>query len=209
MMDKEEVKTNWAKLVTIAMLVITLGFASHEFAKSSPPIREIVIDLDQPACKIEFSLGAALHTVRGRFDVKEGRLRLDLTSREVSGRIVVDVQSGNTGDEERDRRMHREVLESGRFPEAVFAPDRLTGQLALPGRSEIGIHGVLRLYGQDHDITLPAKVSVENGRFNATSHFSIPYVKWGMKDPSTYILQVRKRVELEMRIAGRILQERS
>jgi hypothetical protein len=55
--------------------------------------------------------------------------------------------------------------------------------------------------------SLPAKVSVENGRLIATSHFSIPYVRWGMKDPSTFILKVNKRVQVEMRVAGKIRQE--
>jgi hypothetical protein len=65
----------------------------------------------------------------------------------------------------------------------------------------------LRIHGQDHDVTLPAKVSVENGHFMATSHLSIPYVKWGMKDPSTIILRVSKTVELDLRVAGTIRQE--
>ena len=61
--------------------------------------------------------------------------------------------------------------------------------------------------GQDHDVTLSAKVSIGNGRFIATSHFSIPYLKWGMKDPSSIILRVSKTVELELRVAGTIRQE--
>ena len=75
------------------------------------------------------------------------------------------------------------------------------------GQSEVGVHGVLRIHGQDHDVTLPAKISVENGRFTATSHLSIPYVKWGMKDPSTFLLRVNETVEVEMRVAGTIRQQ--
>ena len=162
-----------------------------------------------PACKIDFTLGAVLHTVHGTFEVKEGMLRLDVASGKISGRIVVDVKSGNTGDDERDRSMHQDVLESARFPEAVFSPDRLTGQLALEGQSEVGVRGVLRIHGQDHDVTLPAKISVENSRLTATSHLSIPYVKWGMKDPSTFLLHVNETVEVEMRVAGTIRQQSS
>ena len=126
----------------LALLVIALGFAGNGFAKSSPPVGEITLDLDRPACKIEFSLGAALHTVRGTFEVEEGTLRLDVASRKISGQVVVDVL-GDTGDDERDRRMHREVLESTLYPEALFSPDRLTGQLALPGQSDVAsVHTV-------------------------------------------------------------------
>ena len=71
------------------------------------------------------------------FEVKQGMLRLDVASGKISGRIVVDVKSGNTGDDERDRSMHREVLESARFPEAVFLPDRLT-KIPVSGRPATG-----------------------------------------------------------------------
>ena len=148
--------------IRLALLLFILGLAGREFANSSPPVRQVTLDLDRPACKIDFTLGAVLHTVHGTFEVKEATLRLDVASGEISGRIVVDVKSGNTGDGERDRSMHQDVLESARFPEAVFSPNRLTGQLALAGQSEVGVRGVLRIYGQDHDVTLPAKVSVEN-----------------------------------------------
>jgi polyisoprenoid-binding protein YceI len=193
--------------IRFALLLFILGFAGDEFAKSSPPVKQVTLDLDRPACKIDFALGAVLHTVHGTFEVKEGMLRLDLASSKISGRIVVDVKSGNTGNDERDRHMHLDVLESARFPEAVFSPDRFAGRLALAGQSEVGVHGVLRIHDQDHDVTLPAKVSVENGRFTATSHFSIPYVKWGMRDPSTFLLHVNETVEVEMRAAGTIRQE--
>ena len=193
--------------IRFALLLFILGLAGREFANSSPPVRQVTLDLDRPACKIDFTLGAVLHTVHGTFEVKEATLRLDVASGKISGRIVVDVKSGNTGDGERDRSMHQDVLESARFPEAVFSPNRLTGQLALEGQSEVGVRGVLRIHGQDHDVTLPAKVSVENSRFTATSHLSIPYVKWGMKDPSTFLLHVNETVEVEMRVAGTIRQD--
>ena len=53
-------------------------------------------------------------------------------------------------------------------------------------------------------MTLPVKVSIENGRLSSTSHFSIPYVQWGMKDPSTMLLRVKKAVQVQMRIEGAI-----
>jgi hypothetical protein len=42
--------------IRFALLAITLCFAGHEFAKSSPPVKEITLNLDQPACEIRFSL---------------------------------------------------------------------------------------------------------------------------------------------------------
>jgi hypothetical protein len=50
-------------------------------------------------------------------------------------------------------------------------------------------------------------VSVENGRLTAISHLSIPYVKWGMENPSTIVLRVDKTVEVRISVAGTIRQE--
>ena len=191
----------------LALLLIIACSAAGEFASSSPPEKDVTVVLDRTECKITFSLAAVLHTVRGTFEVREGNFRLDVGSGKITGQVVVDVTSGDTGEEERDRRMHQEVLETDQFPEAVFSADHLAGQLALSGASQIGVHGVLRIHGQDHDVTLPATVSLQDGRFTARSRLSIHYVKWGMKDPSNLVLRVGKTVELEIRVAGTVRWE--
>jgi polyisoprenoid-binding protein YceI len=189
------------------VLLLLVCLTGSSFAGSSPRAERVRLALNPRECEINFSLGAVLHTVRGTFEVKGGNLRLDIRSGEISGRIVVDVTSGNTGEVERNRLMHQDVLESARFPEAIFSPDRLIGQPALSGESDLGIHGILRIHGQDHEVTLPARVTIENARLTAKSRLSIPYVKWGMRDPSTLILWVSKTVEVEINVAGTIRQD--
>lgn len=191
-----------------ALHLFTLFFAGIALAQSAPPARQITFDPDPGASEIKFDVGATLHTVHGTFAIKEGSLlRLDVASGAIDGRVLVDVRTGRTGNDERDQRMHREVLESAQFPEAMFLPRRLEGNLTLTGRSQVSVRGLLRLHGQDHDVTLPVKVSIQDSRFTATSHLSIPYVGWGMKDPSNVILRVSKTVELDLRIAGTVRQE--
>ncbi|MGA9579822.1 MAG: YceI family protein [Terrimicrobiaceae bacterium] len=191
----------------LALLLIIACSAADECASSSPPEKYVNLSLDRKECKVTFSLPAVLHTVRGTFEVREGNFRLNVGSGKITGRVVVDVRSGNTGEKERDRLMHQEVLDSDQFPEAVFSADHLAGQLALSGDSQIGVHGVLRIHGQDHNVTLPATVSLQDGRFTARSRLSIPYVKWGMKDPSNLVLRVGKTVEVEIRVAGTVRRE--
>jgi hypothetical protein len=45
-------------------------------------------------------------------------------------------------------------------------------------------------------------VHSEHSQMNAALEFSVPYVKWGMKDPSTFILRVKDTVEIEVQAAG-------
>jgi hypothetical protein len=44
----------------------------------------------------------------------------------------------------------------------------------------------------------------DGDRLIATGHLSIPYVKWGLKDPSILFLTVAKKVELDIATAGHV-----
>ena len=35
--------------------------------------------------------------------------------------------------------------------------------------------------------------------------FALPYVSWGMKNPSTFVLRVDEKVAIEIHAAGRVL----
>jgi polyisoprenoid-binding protein YceI len=158
--------------------------------------------LDPAKSAVHFTLGAVLHTVHGTFRVKSGNVRFDPASGQASGQIAVDVKSAKTGDNARDRQMHESVLESERFPEAIFSLDRVTGRLASSGESALEVHGSLHLHGGEHALTIPVRVKIENGLVTATAKFVVPYVAWGMKDPSNLVLRVDKTVEVEVTLAG-------
>jgi polyisoprenoid-binding protein YceI len=163
------------------------------------------IEFDASKCTVQFTLGAVLHTVHGSFKVKGGHVRFDPGSGQASGQTLVDVRSGETGDSGRDREMHEAVLESNRFPEAVFSLDRVKGQVLSKGESQITLHGSLRLHGGEHEMTIPATVKVQNDLVTATARFAVPYVEWGMKDPSNLVLRVDKTVKVEAVFTGKIL----
>ena len=43
-----------------------------------------------------------------------------------------------------------------------------------------------------------------NNGLDVTTHFSVPYVRWGMKNPSTLFLRVGDTVSIDVHAAGRI-----
>src|ERR1700735_4638366 len=97
--------------------------------------QDFVFHLVPQQTTINFTLGDVLHTVRGTFRLKEGTLHLATVSGKLTGEILVDAKSGESGNGMRDRKMHREVLESDRYPEIVFRPDRGDGNVGPQGKS--------------------------------------------------------------------------
>jgi len=171
--------------------------------------QETGLRLDPAHCSVNFTLGDVLHTVHGNFRLKNGALQLEPSSGKLSGEIVVDAKSGDSGSGMRDRKMHREVLESERYPEISFRPDRVAGTVAISGKSSVMVHGMFGIHGVEREITVPAEVEMSPDHWSATVHFTVPYAKWGMKNPSTLFLRVSDSVEIDLAAAGNIVPHSS
>jgi polyisoprenoid-binding protein YceI len=169
------------------------------FALCLPAASSTTLDLDPAKTDIQFTLHDVLHTVHGTFKLKRGSIRFDPDSGKASGEIVVDVASGESGSQARDSRMHKDILESPRFPEATFTPDQVEGKLAAEGQSQMDVHGVFRIHGVDHEMRLHFEVDRAGGQYTASTHFVIPYVQWGMKNPSNFLLKVDKTVDIDIK----------
>jgi polyisoprenoid-binding protein YceI len=164
------------------------------------------LELDAQHTTVNFIVGDVLHTVRGTFQLKRGAVRLDPASGKVSGEIIVDARSGQSANGMRDRKMHREVLESDRYPEIVFRPDRVDGAVSLTGTSSVRVHGIFAIHGAEHELTVPAVVKMAPGYWSATLHFAVPYVEWGIKNPSTMFLRVSESVDIDLTASGILTQ---
>ena len=160
---------------------------------------QTVFQLDPSKTEIHFTLHDVLHTVHGTFKLKRGTMQLDSETGKASGEIVIDITGGASGNGSRDHRMHKEILESQRYPEAVFMPDHVEGHIAPEGDSQIDVHGMFRIHGADHELTLHFEIKAGAGQYTASTHFVIPYVKWGMKNPSNFLLKVDDKVEVDVR----------
>ncbi len=176
---------------------VVLLFAGAAFGANN-----VALQLDPQRTTINFTLADVLHTVRGTFQLKRGALQLDPASGKLSGEIVVDARSGQSGNGMRDRKMHREVLESERFPEIAFRPDHVDGTVSLSGTSSVRVHGIFTIHGADHELTVPAEVKIAPGYWTATLHFAVPYVQWGIKNPSTLFLRVSESVDIDLTTSG-------
>lgn len=164
------------------------------------------VQLDPAATKVRWTLGDVLHTVRGTFKVKNADLWFDATSGKAGGQVVVDARSGESGSGARDGRMHKNILESEKFPEITFSPDRVDGAVSLQGDSTVKLHGQFAIHGGTHEILMNVKSHVHQGKLTATISFPVPYVAWGMKNPSTLFLRVSDTVEIEIQASGEVRQ---
>ena len=152
--------------------------------------------VDPAKTTVEFTLGSLMHTVHGDFQLKHATLSFDPKSGKASGELVVDATSGQSGSPARDKRMHAAILESAKYPEIVFRPDRVDGNIAPVGKSVAQLHGVFAIHGVEHEILLPVTVDAAAGQYTVEGMFEVPYVQWGMKNPSTLFLRVSDKVEI-------------
>jgi polyisoprenoid-binding protein YceI len=159
-------------------------------------LAQTALEIDPAQSKVEFSVDSTLHKIHGTFQVRRGTIRFDPETGKVSGELIVDATSGDSGSSARDHRMHKEILQSDRYPEIVFRPDRVEGKVAPEGASQVQLHGIFSIHGSDHEMTVPVDVQAGGGLYTSTAHFVVPYIKWGMKNPSTFVLRVNEIVEI-------------
>jgi polyisoprenoid-binding protein YceI len=165
----------------------------------------MAVNFDPAATKIEFTLAATMHTVRGTFRLKSGHILFDPKTGNASGTVIIDARSANTDNTSRDQKMHAEILESAKFPEIAFTPTGEQGSIAQLGTSRVAISGVIRLHGQDHPVTMTITIQTgAGGQYQASTKFAVPYAQWGLQNPSTFILRVSDTVNLDVQTAGQI-----
>ena len=157
------------------------------------------VELDPAQTEIHWTLSGGLHTTHGTFKLKSGELFFNPATGVAEGEILVDATTGESGNATRDKRMQDEVLESNRYPAIFFHPSQIKGAFEAGDATQdlVGV-GTFNIHGADHPMELPLKVQVASGVVTATTHFTVPYVAWGMKNPSKFMLKVSKQVEIEV-----------
>jgi polyisoprenoid-binding protein YceI len=182
-------------LVPITLLVLT--------PLASPAIAvERTLTLDPTNTEVTFELGATGHDVHGVLHLERGAIRFDTATGAASGEVTIDARLTETGNAKRDKTMHAKVLESATYPSMVFHAKSVEGELAPSGHSRITLGGTVSLVGKDHPLSIPADVEMSNGAVAVSATFPIPFVEWGLHDPSTFLLKVAKQVGVSIAAKG-------
>ena len=185
----------------VALLVL---IALPQHAAPQPPASSLVFTVDPAQTSVDWTLGSSLHTVHGTFALKRGSLRVDPATGKASGEIVVDATSGKSGNDGRDKKMHKEVLESGRFGEIIFRPDSVSGKLETQGETTVQIHGIFVLHGSEHELTVPVQANLSGDHWTGRAKFSAPFIEWGLKNPGNWLLKVEHSVNIDLELKGAI-----
>jgi polyisoprenoid-binding protein YceI len=182
------------RIATVLLAIAVPGVPAHA--------EQLQLVLDPSATTVSFVLGATMHKVNGSFRLISGEVTYDPATGNASGEIVVDARSGDSGNNKRDRDMHRKVLESESHPTIVLRPERVEGELPTEGDADLRVVGSLHLHGRAHPVDIPLTVSVSQESLRLRATFEVPYVEWGLRDPSKFVLRVAKHVIVSVDAVG-------
>lgn len=179
--------------ISLPLLLAPGAFAQHQTFTVNPD-----------ASTVAFALTGTGHSVSGKFHVQSGSIDFDPAAAKMNGSVVVAAGSGDSGDKGRDKKMFTDVLDVAHFADVTFVPRSFQGAIAASGDSTIQVTGTFTLHGTAHDLTVPMQLHIEGSALLAKTHFVVPYVQWGLKDPSIFILKVAKEVDIDLALSGRL-----
>jgi polyisoprenoid-binding protein YceI len=177
----------------LAAVLAPAAFAQHQ---------SFVVNPD--ASEVKITLQTTHELVNGAFHVQSGSIEFDRSTAKMTGSVVVLAGSGKTGNDSRDKKMNKDILKVEQYATVSFEPKTYTGELASSGESTIQATGIFTLLGTTHEITIPILVHLESTAATAKAHFVIPYIQWGLRDPSFMFWKADKDVAIDLLLAGRL-----
>ena len=156
------------------------------------------------ASDVKMKLNTTHEVVNGTFHVQSGSINFDRTSSHISGIVIVAAGSGKTGSDSRDKKMNKDILKVDQFATVSFVPKSYSGTVAASGDSAIQVSGVFTLLGTDHDLTIPMQIHIDGSKATAKGQFVVPYVRWGLKNPSFLIWKAENNVAIDLTLVGNI-----
>jgi polyisoprenoid-binding protein YceI len=160
--------------------------------------QHLIFHLDPARTQIRWKLHENLHVIHGTFAFNGGVLALNSTTGDAQGELLVDIDSIQSGSQDRDTRLKREVLETGKYPQAFFHPTHISGILIEGTGQRMMLGGVFNIHGNDHPFTVSVHMERKGDQADVATQFKIPYVAWGMKRPGGFLWRFGKEVEIEI-----------
>jgi hypothetical protein len=104
----------------------------------------------------------------------------------------------------RETRKCTKKFESAKYQDVIFRPDRVEGKIASQGPFTVRVHGILMLHGSEHELTVPAQAEFAGDHWTGSANFKIPFIDWGLKNPSNFFLKVEHAVQVELELKGHL-----
>jgi len=180
-------------VLALAAILAPVALAQHQtFAVNSD------------ASEVKIKLNTTHEVVNGTFHVQSGSINFDRTASHISGMVIVAAGSGKTGNDSRDKKMNKDILKVDQFATVSFEPKTYTGTIAASGDSTVQVSGVFTLLGTPHDLTIPMQIHIDGSKATARAHFVVPYVQWGLKNPSFMFWKAENDVAVDLNVAGQV-----
>jgi hypothetical protein len=180
-------------VLALAVILAPAALAQHQtFAVNSD------------ASEVRMTLNTTHEVVNGTFHIQSGSIEFDRSAARMSGSVVVLAESGRTGNDSRDKKMNREILKVDQYTTVSFAPKTYSGTIAPSGDSTIQASGVFTLLGYPHDLTIPMQIHIDGSKATASAQFVVPYVGWGLKNPSFMFWKAENDVAIDLSLVGQV-----
>lgn len=179
-----------------ALLALPLLLAPAAFAQPHTFV------VNPGASQVNIKLNTTHEIVNGAFHVQSGSIQFDPAAPHMSGSIAIDAGSGKTGNSSRDKKMDKDVLKVQQYATVSFEPKTYAGVLAPSGDSTIQVTGIFTLLGTRHEITVPVQLHLDGAVQTARAHFVVPYVQWGLKNPTFLFWKVDNDVAIDLNLVG-------
>ncbi|MGA2252945.1 YceI family protein [Terracidiphilus sp.] len=177
----------------LAVILAPAALAQHQ---------TFAVNLD--ASEIKMTLKTTHEVVHGTFHIQSGSIEFDRGNHKMSGSVAILAGSGKTGNDSRDKKMNKDILKVDQYTTVSFAPKTYSGTIALSGDSTIQVSGVFTLLGNPHDLTIPIQIHIDGSKATVKGQFVVPYVQWGLKNPSFMFWKAENDVAIDLNLVGQV-----
>jgi hypothetical protein len=180
-------------VLALAVILAPAALAQHQTFAVNPD-----------ASEVKMRLNTTHEVVNGTFHIQSGSIEFDRSAARMSGSVAVLAGSGKTGNDSRDKKMNKDILKVDQYATVSFAPKAYTGTIASSGDSTIQVSGVVILLGNPHDLTIPMQIHMDGSKATARAQFVVPYVQWGLKNPSFMFWKAENNVAIDLNLVGQV-----